>query len=104
MIVQPAQGPSWVKSGPWRVLERCALYPDEQKSARARANENKLGRHRVDPAVEARILELKASGDGIFKIGKSRRPSFVLRIQNKPMAVDHLAVLCDRHVDARAAF
>ena len=62
--------PSWVKSGPWRVLERCPLYPDEQTSASARANGTKLGRHRVDPAVEARILELKASGDGILKIGR----------------------------------
>jgi DNA invertase Pin-like site-specific DNA recombinase len=37
---------------------------------RARANGTKLGRRRVDPAVEARILELKASGDGILKIGR----------------------------------
>jgi DNA invertase Pin-like site-specific DNA recombinase len=37
---------------------------------RARANSTKLGRRRVDPAVEARILELKASGDGILKIGR----------------------------------
>jgi len=37
--------------------------------ARARANGTKLGR-RVDPAVEARILELMASGDGILKIGR----------------------------------
>jgi hypothetical protein len=33
--------------------------------ARARARGTKLGRRRVEPAVEARILELKASGDGI---------------------------------------
>jgi len=32
--------------------------------ARARANGTKLGRRRVDPAVEARILELRAAGDG----------------------------------------
>jgi DNA invertase Pin-like site-specific DNA recombinase len=38
--------------------------------ARARANGTKLGRRRVDPAVEAKILELKASGDGILKIGR----------------------------------
>jgi hypothetical protein len=38
--------------------------------ARARANGTKLGRRRVDPAVEARILELKASGDGMLKIGR----------------------------------
>src|SRR3954453_8920746 len=38
--------------------------------ARARANGTRLGRRRVDPAVEARILELKAAGDGILKIGR----------------------------------
>jgi DNA invertase Pin-like site-specific DNA recombinase len=38
--------------------------------ARARANGTKLGRRPVKPAVEARILELKASGDGILKIGR----------------------------------
>jgi DNA invertase Pin-like site-specific DNA recombinase len=38
--------------------------------AGARANGTKLGRRRVKPAVEARILELKASGDGILKIGR----------------------------------
>jgi DNA invertase Pin-like site-specific DNA recombinase len=38
--------------------------------ARARANGIKLGRRRVEPAVEARILELKASGDGMLKIGR----------------------------------
>jgi DNA invertase Pin-like site-specific DNA recombinase len=38
--------------------------------ARARANGTKLGRRRVEPAVEARILELMASGDGILKIGR----------------------------------
>src|ERR1700716_1597310 len=38
--------------------------------ARARASGTKLGRRRVKPSVEARILELRASGDGILKIGK----------------------------------
>jgi DNA invertase Pin-like site-specific DNA recombinase len=38
--------------------------------ARARANGTKLGWRRVDPAVEARILELKADGHGILKIGR----------------------------------
>src|ERR1700716_3613808 len=38
--------------------------------ARARAKGTKLGRRRVEPAVEERILELKASGDGILKIGR----------------------------------
>ena len=36
--------------------------------ARARANGAKLGR--VKPSVEARILELRANGDGILKIGR----------------------------------
>jgi DNA invertase Pin-like site-specific DNA recombinase len=38
--------------------------------ARARANGTKLGRRRVGQAVEAQILELKAKGDGILKIGR----------------------------------
>jgi DNA invertase Pin-like site-specific DNA recombinase len=38
--------------------------------ARAKANGTKLGRRRVKPSVEARILKLRASGDGILKIGK----------------------------------
>ena len=38
--------------------------------ARARANGVKLGRRRVKPSVEARILELRAKGDSILKIGK----------------------------------
>jgi DNA invertase Pin-like site-specific DNA recombinase len=36
----------------------------------ARARANGTGRRRVEPAVEARILELKASGDGMLKIGR----------------------------------
>ena len=35
-----------------------------------RANGVKLGRRRVKPSVETRILELRAKGDGILKIGK----------------------------------
>src|ERR1700716_1885584 len=38
--------------------------------ARARAKGTKLGRRRVEPKVEAKILELKANGDGILKIGR----------------------------------
>ena len=38
--------------------------------ARARANGTKLGRRRVEPKVEAKILELKAAGHGILKIGR----------------------------------
>jgi DNA invertase Pin-like site-specific DNA recombinase len=38
--------------------------------ARARANGTKLGRRPVKPAVEARIRQLRAKGDGILKIGK----------------------------------
>src|SRR3984957_18958520 len=39
--------------------------------ARARANGTKLGRRPVKPAVEARIVELRAKGDGILSIGKA---------------------------------
>lgn len=39
--------------------------------ARARANGTKLGRRRVKPAVEQRIVELRVKGDGILKIGKT---------------------------------
>jgi len=39
--------------------------------ARARAKGVKLGRRRVGPAVEARIVELRAKGDGILKIGRT---------------------------------
>jgi DNA invertase Pin-like site-specific DNA recombinase len=38
--------------------------------ARARANGIKLGRRPVKPAVEARIRQLRAKGDGILKIGR----------------------------------
>src|ERR1700712_3679176 len=38
--------------------------------ARARANGTKLGRRRVDVAVEARILELRENGYGVLKIGR----------------------------------
>lgn len=38
--------------------------------ARARANGTKLGRRPIEPAVEARILELKDAGDGMLKIGR----------------------------------
>jgi DNA invertase Pin-like site-specific DNA recombinase len=38
--------------------------------ARARAKGTKLGRRRVEPAVEARILKLRAKGDGMLKIGR----------------------------------
>ena len=43
------------------------LVPSTNSSTNERA---KLGRRRVEPAVEARILELKASGDGMLKIGR----------------------------------
>jgi DNA invertase Pin-like site-specific DNA recombinase len=38
--------------------------------ARAKAKGIILGRRRVKPSVEARIVELRAEGDGILKIGK----------------------------------
>jgi DNA invertase Pin-like site-specific DNA recombinase len=56
--------------------------------ARARAKGTKLGRRRVGPAVEERILELKASGDGILKIGRKLRigTSVVQRVfKQKPL-------------------
>jgi DNA invertase Pin-like site-specific DNA recombinase len=38
--------------------------------ARARANGVRLGRRRVKPSVEAQIVEMRAKGDGILKIGR----------------------------------
>ena len=38
--------------------------------ARARANGTKLGRRPVKPAIEARIRQLRAKGDGILMIGR----------------------------------
>jgi DNA invertase Pin-like site-specific DNA recombinase len=38
--------------------------------ARAKANGNQTRRDRVKPSVEARILELRAGGDVILKIGQ----------------------------------
>lgn len=40
--------------------------------ARARQKGTKLGRRKVKPSVEARIKELRAKGDGILKIGRTR--------------------------------
>jgi hypothetical protein len=34
------------------------------------AKGTRLGRRRVEPAIEARIRELKARGDGMLKIGR----------------------------------
>jgi DNA invertase Pin-like site-specific DNA recombinase len=39
--------------------------------ARAKANGTKLGRRRIRPSVEARILELRAEGHGIHRIRKT---------------------------------
>jgi DNA invertase Pin-like site-specific DNA recombinase len=39
--------------------------------ARAKANGTKLGRRRIRPSVEARILELRAKGHGIHRIRKT---------------------------------
>jgi hypothetical protein len=66
---------------PARRCFRCWVYSQSSSGgiirervnaglARARAKGTKLGRRRVDPAIEARILELKAAGDGILKIGR----------------------------------
>ncbi len=35
---------------------------------------------------------------------RSSRSPFVLRTKRIPLTIDHLAVLCDRHIDAGAAF
>jgi DNA invertase Pin-like site-specific DNA recombinase len=53
--------------------------------ARARANGVKLGRRRIKPSVEARILELRAKGDGIHKIRRTLGigTSFVQRVFNQ---------------------
>ena len=63
-----------------RARKDRALPDAERRGARwsyapsrggARGGERtKLGRRRVEPAVESRILELKAGGDGILKIGR----------------------------------
>jgi DNA invertase Pin-like site-specific DNA recombinase len=39
--------------------------------ARAKAKGTKLGRRRVKPSLEARIVELRANGDGIRKIRRT---------------------------------
>ena len=39
--------------------------------ARARAKGTKLGRRPVKPAIQARIRDLKATGVGILKIGRT---------------------------------
>jgi hypothetical protein len=36
--------------------------------------------------------------------GRSSRSPFVLRTKRIPLTIDHLAVLCDQHIDAGAAF
>jgi hypothetical protein len=38
--------------------------------SRDRAKGTKLGRRRAEPSIEVRILELRAGGDGILKIGR----------------------------------
>ena len=42
--------------------------------ARARANGTRLGRRRVEPDVEQRILELRAMGDGDDLKASTRKP------------------------------
>jgi hypothetical protein len=43
---------------------------DPFRGAAGRINGTKLGRRRVKPSAEAHILELRANGDGILKIGR----------------------------------
>jgi hypothetical protein len=50
---------------------------------RARAN-GKLGRCRIDPAVEARVLELKAGGNGILEVARQR-------VQSSSEAIERVA-------------
>src|SRR5260221_8743283 len=42
--------------------------------------------------------------DRTVAIGRPACRSFILRIEREPLAIDHLAVLRDRHADAAAAF
>jgi len=57
--------------GVFAVFERVIIRERVNAGlARARAKGTKLGRRRVDLAVEAQILKLKAGGDGILKIGR----------------------------------
>ena len=62
-----------------RARKDRALPDAERRGARwsyapsrggARGRKTKLGRRRLEPKVEAQILELKAGGDGILKIGR----------------------------------
>ena len=68
---RPPQRPCWAPSPSCpRVRARDHSREGERRSGAREANGTKLGRRRVDPTVEARILELKADGDGILKIGR----------------------------------
>jgi hypothetical protein len=55
--------------------------------ARAKAKGTKLGRRPVKPSTEARIRELKASGMGILKIGRTLKvgTSVVQRVLSAPV-------------------
>jgi len=65
---------------PGRRCSKCWVYSPSSSGAsfgngstlasRARARGTKLGRRPVEPSVEARIRELRISGDGILKIGR----------------------------------
>ena len=59
-----------VREWPWPIWGRTAQGGGRLGLARARAKGTKLGRRRVRPSVEAKILELRANGDGILKIGR----------------------------------
>jgi DNA invertase Pin-like site-specific DNA recombinase len=63
------------------MFQMCGVFAEFERAmigerinaglARARANGTKLGRRPVKPAVEARIRQLRANGDGILKIGRT---------------------------------
>jgi hypothetical protein len=71
-----ASGPKSVKSGPWRVLERCPLYPDEQTSASASIRSEKC--HMRTLAVQPVTKEL----DGELPV---RRRRSLLAIRRAPL-------------------
>ena len=66
-----ANGIAYGRPGAFAEFERGMIRQRVNAGlARAKANGTKLGRRRVKPSVEARILELRANGDGILKIGR----------------------------------
>ena len=69
----------------------------------ARAKGTKLGRRRVQPAIEARIFELKASGDGILKIVPEARDRHQCGVAGPWPEGDHFTNLIPRNRDPSSA-